>query len=187
MSQTRRGDSHRQSAKMAFCGVMVALSAALMLTGGFIPIATYCAPMAAGLLLLPILLEYGRQAAWTAFVATAILSLTLDADKEAALFYLFLGYYPILKWELDRIRKKPVRIAVKLLLFTVSTVLMYWLMGALLGMDAVVAEFREMGAIILALFIVFFNFCMLLYDRLLTPMAILYVKRLRPRLRFLAR
>lgn len=172
---------------MAFCGVMVALSAALMLTGGFIPIATYCTPMAAGLLLLPILLEYGRQAAWTAFSATAILSLTLDADKEAALFYLFLGYYPILKWELDRIHKKPVRVAVKLLLFTASTVFMYWLMGTLLGMDAVVAEFREMGVVILALFIVFFNFCMLLYDRIITPMAILYVKRLRPRLRFLKR
>ena len=187
MAQTRRGESRRQSAKMAFCGLMVGLSAALMLAGGIIPIATYCAPMAAGLLLLPVMLEYGKKTAWTAFAAAALLTLTLDADKEAAFFYLFLGYYPLVKWELDRIPKKPLRVALKLLLFTVATGLMYALMGVLLGMDAVIAEFREMGAYMLALFIVVFGVCMLLYDRLIGPMAVLYVKRLRPRLSFIRR
>lgn len=172
---------------MAFCGMVVALSVGLMLSGGIIPIATYCAPMAAGLLLLPIQLEYGKRAAWTAFAATALLSLMLDADKEAAFFYLFLGNYPLLKWQLDRIRKKPLRLAAKLALFTTATVLMYALLGFVLGMDAVVEEFREMGAVLLALFIVVFNVCMLLYDRLLLPITLLYANRLRPRLRFLNR
>ena len=36
-----RSRSRRQSSKIAFCGLMVALSVALMLTGGLIPIATY--------------------------------------------------------------------------------------------------------------------------------------------------
>ena len=187
MPDTRRGASRKQSAKMAFCGMMVALTVVLMLSGGLIPIATYCAPMAAGLLLLPILLEYGKRTAWTAFAAAALISLMLDADKEAAFFYLFLGYYPILKWELERIRKRPLRIVVKLALFTVATVLMYSVMGFVLGMDAVIAEFREMGRVMLALFMVFFDCCMLLYDRVVAQIAVLYVKRLRPRLRFLQR
>ena len=187
MSGIRRGNSRRQSAKIAFCGMMIALSVALMLSGGLIPIATYCAPMAAGILLLPVLLEYGKGTAWTAFAASALLSLILDADKEAALFYLFLGYYPIVKWELNRIQKKPLRVAVKLALFTLATALMYALMGMLMGMDAVMAEFQEMGAIVLALFIIVFNICMLLYDRLIAPLAVLYVKKLRPRLSFLRR
>lgn len=187
MARTRRGESRRQSAKIAFCGMMIALSVALMLSGGLIPIATYCAPMAAGLLLLPILLEYGKGTAWTAFAASALLFLILDADKEAAFFYLFLGYYPIVKWELNRIQKKPLRVAVKLALFTLATVLMYALMGLLMGMNAVMAEFYEMGTVMLAVFIVVFNVCMLLYDRVIAPIAVLYVKKLRPRLSFLTR
>lgn len=187
-SNSRREESRRQSAKMAFCGLMVALSAALMLSGGLIPVATYCAPMAAGLLLMPIMLEYGKKTAWTAFAAAALLSLMLDADKEAAFFYLFLGYYPIVKWELDsRIKKKPVRIAVKLALFTFSILIMYALLGFVLGMDAVTEEFGEMGAVLLVVFAVVLDGCLLLYDRLLLPLLLLYANRIRPRLTFLKR
>ena len=93
-----RSRSRRQSSKIAFCGLMVALSVALMLTGGLIPIATYCAPMASAILLRPILLEFGKKAAWTAYAAVSLITLMLGIDKEAAFFYLFLGYYPILKW-----------------------------------------------------------------------------------------
>lgn len=187
MASNRREDSRSQSAKMAFCGLLVALSCALMLSGGLIPIATYCAPMAAGLLLLPIVLEYGKKAAWTAFASAALLSLMLDADKEAAFFYLFLGYYPIVKWSLDRIRHKPARTAVKLLLFLVSICAMYALLSLLLGVDAVLAEFKEMGALMFAVFVAVMSLCMLLYDRLLLPMTLLYANRIRPKLRFLRR
>ena len=50
MAGPNRADSRRQSSKIAFCGMMVALSVALMLTGGLIPIATYCAPLMCGVL-----------------------------------------------------------------------------------------------------------------------------------------
>lgn len=86
---TNRSRSRKESGKIAFCGLMVALSVVLMLSGGLIPIATYCAPMAGGLLLLPILLEYGKKPAWTAYAATSLITLLLGADKEAAFFYLF--------------------------------------------------------------------------------------------------
>ncbi|MFR8976356.1 MAG: hypothetical protein ACLVJB_00345 [Christensenellales bacterium] len=52
MAGQNRSASRKQSGKIAFCGMMVALSVALMLTGGLIPIATYCAPMMG--VLLPI-------------------------------------------------------------------------------------------------------------------------------------
>ena len=72
---SNRSRSREQSGKIAFCGLMSALSVVLMLTGGFIPVATYCAPMAGGLLLLPIMLEYGKKAAWTSYIAVALISL----------------------------------------------------------------------------------------------------------------
>lgn len=182
-----RSRSRRQSSKIAFCGLMVALSVALMLSGGLIPIATYCVPMISSVLLLPILLEYGRKTAWTAYAAVSLITLLLGIDKEAAFFYLFLGYYPILKWEIERIKKKPKRLACKLLVFNVSIVLMYAVLGFLLNMDALVEEFTQMGALLLIVFALTLNVCMLLYDRLLVPMVYLYVNKLRPRLRFILR
>lgn len=187
MAGQNRSGSRKQSSKIAFCGMMVALSVALMLMGGLIPIATYCAPMLSGVLLLPIMLEYGRKTAWTAYIATALIVLTLGVDKEAAFFYIFLGYYPIIKWNIDQLKKKPVRLALKLAVFNAAILLMYAVLGFVLHMDAVVEEFTEMGAWMLVLFMLLMNFCMLLYDRLLVPLTVIYVNKLRPRLRFLIR
>ena len=124
MAGQNRSGSRKQSGKVAFCGMMVALSVALMLTGGLVPIATYCAPMLGGILLLPIMLEYGRKTAWTAYIATSLIVLTLGVDKEAAFFYLFLGYYPIIKWNIEKIGKKPLRLALKLVVFNAAIFLM---------------------------------------------------------------
>ena len=154
MAGQNRSGSRKQSGKVAFCGMMVALSVALMLTGGLVPIATYCAPMLGGILLLPIMLEYGRKTAWTAYIATSLIVLTLGVDKEAAFFYLFLGYYPIIKWNIEKIGRKPLRLALKLVVFNAAIFLMYAILGFVLHMDAVVAEFTEMGAWLLFLFAV---------------------------------
>ena len=187
MAGKNRGTSRTQSGKMAFSGLMAALSVALMLTGGLIPIATYCAPMICGILLLPLILEFGRKTAWTAYAAVALITLVLGIDKEAAFFYLFLGFYPIVKWDVDKIKSKPLRLVTKLVIFNAAVALMYTVLGFVLNMTVLVEEFTEMGSLLLIAFVVLFNLCMLLYDKLLTPMAILYLKKLRPKLRFLRR
>lgn len=187
MAASNRERSRRQSAKIAFCGLIVALSVSLMLAGGLIPIATYAAPLYAGILLLPILLEYGKKTAWTAYAAIVLIALMLCPDKEAAFFFLFFGHYPVLKCELDKVKPKPLCLAVKLAVFNLLLVALYALLAYVLGMEAVIDEFRSMGGGLLFAFAVLFNFCMLLYDRLLVSFAVLYVKKLRPRFRFLRR
>lgn len=180
-----RSRSRRQSIQIAFCGLMVALSVALMLTGGLIPIATYCAPMASAVLLLPILLEFGKSAAWTAYAAVSIITLMLGIDKEAAFFYLFLGYYPILKWEIERIKNKRLRLPCKLLVFNAAIVIMYLVLGLLMNMTAIVEEFSQMGALLLAAFVLMLNLCLLIYDRLMVPLVYLYANKIKPRLKFI--
>ncbi len=185
---SRREQSRINSRKIAFCSMLVALSVVLMLSGGLIPIATYCAPMFCALLLLPMLMEYGKKTAWTAYAATALITLLMDVDKEAAFFYLFIGHYPLLKWEIEqRIHKKPIKTLVKIAVFNASILLMYLFLGFVLGMSAIIAEFTQMGSALLIVFIIALNFCLFLYDRLIFPMMILYDKKLRPRLRFLLR
>ena len=90
MMSGKREQSRKQSVKIAYCGMMVALSLVLMLMGGIIPIATYCVPMMSSILLLPVLVEFGRKTAWMAFSAVALIALLLGVDKEAAFFYLFI-------------------------------------------------------------------------------------------------
>jgi len=165
--------------------MMVALSVAFMLMGGIIPIATYCVPMFSSILLLPILIEYGKKTAWTAFAAVSFITLILGIDKEAAFFYLFLGYYPILKWELEKVKTKILRFLIKLLVFNGAFTLMYIFLGILLNMDAVIQEFMQMDVFLWIAFILLLNVCMYLYDRLLLPLVYLYAGKLRPKLRFL--
>jgi len=185
MAGSNRTNSRRQSSKIAFCGMMVALSIALMLTGGLIPIATYCAPLMSGVLLLPIFLEYGKKTALTAYIATSLIVLILGVDKEAAFFYIFLGYYPVIKWNLDKLKSKPLRICIKLIIFNVAVFAMYAVLGWILHLDAIVAEFTEMGIWMLIGFVVLLDICLLMYDKLLVALTIVYAKKLRPKLRFL--
>ncbi len=170
---------------VAFCGMAAALSAVVMMIGGVIPIATYAVPMLCGTLLLPILLEFGRSAAWATFCAVALLTLILGFDKEAAFFYLFIGYYPIVKWPLDRIRVKWKRVLCKALLFTCAIGLMYGLLFLLFPMEAMVQDFQEMGVILSIIFVIVYDGCMFLYDYLLVQMLPVYAARIRPKLKFL--
>ncbi len=177
--------ARKQSMMAAFCGMAAGLSMAVMLLGGVIPIATYAVPMLCGLLLLPILLEFGERAAWATFFAVSALALMLDFDKEAAFFYLFIGYYPIVKWKLDKIRGKGWRLAAKLALFTMSMVVMYALLALLFPVLAVLKDFEEMGVLMSALFLLVYVLCMMLYDHLLVYCVMLYANKIRPKLKFL--
>lgn len=184
---SNRMNARRQSVMVAFCGMAAGLSVVIMLLGGVIPAAAYAVPMLCGLALLPVLLEFGRRAAWATFFAVAALALLMDFDKEAAFFYLFMGYYPIVKWNLDKIKPKAKRIAVKLLLFTFAIVLMYALLNLVFPVAAALEEFREMGVALSIGFVILYDGCMLLYDRLLMAAVLLYGSRIRPKLKILQR
>jgi len=130
-------------------------------------------------------MEFGKKAAWTAFAAVSLISLIIGIDKEAAFFYLFIGHYPLIKWEIERIGIKVHRLIAKLAVFNICFAVMYLFLGFVLGMDAVIAEFSEMNALMMVVFIVMLNLCLLLYDRLVFPLMILYDRKIRPKLRFI--
>ena len=55
-------------------------------------------------------------------------------------------------------------------------------MSLLFNMQAVMDEYAAMSAAMLAAFVVLANVTLLLYDRVLLVMMVLYLKKLRPRL-----
>ena len=152
------------AANVALGGVLAALAVVVMSMGTLIPVATYVCPMICTVLLQVVLKTCGRRIAWAWYGAVAILGLLLAPDKEAAAVYVFIGYYPILKPRLDR-RKLPW--LWKGLLFNCAIVVMYLFLLRLFGMEQLVAEFEEMGAVMTVILLILGNVTFFLLDKLL--------------------
>lgn len=171
-----------QSRRMALCGVMTALGVVFMLMGGVIPLATFCCPALAGLALVPVLVESGGKMAMGSYAAVAVLNLLLSPDKESALLFAFLGYYPVVKPLFDRIHPRPVGLVAKLGLFNLAAGVMLACAAWLLGAEAALGEYEAMGRVGYLVFVALANVTMALYDRLLAVARVIYLKKLRPRL-----
>ena len=127
---------------VALGGMMAALAVVIMTLGGAIPLNTYLCPILCMMILRFVLQTCGRRIAWAWYGAVSILSLMLGPDKEAAAIFLALGYYPILKPRLDRMRGGLV---LKLALFNAVILAMYWAMIRILGFDQIAQDYAELG------------------------------------------
>ena len=136
----------KKTHELALCGVLCALAVAFLWLSGVIPLSTYAWPILASATLLPAREECRKSYAWSCFAAAAVLGLLLCADKEAALVFCFLGYYPLVKPNLDAISSKALRLFAKLGLCTVSMGVMYALIIFVFKLPAVVQEFSESAA-----------------------------------------
>ena len=149
---------------MALGGILAALAVIIMSMGTLIPVATYVCPMFCAILLKMVLNTCGRRIAWAWYGTVAILSVLMAPDKEAAAVFAFIGYYPIVKPGLDRMKLPWLW---KGLLFNAAILLMYWLLMHLFGLDQITAEFEGLGIAMTALLLVLGNVTFFLLDRLL--------------------
>ena len=133
----------RETKELALAGMLSALSAALLCAGGILPLATYLAPILASLAVMAAGEECRRSLAWTCYASSALLGLLLCADREAALLYVFLGYYPLIKPALDRIAPAVLRWCAKLLLCVAATGVMYALLIFVFSLEELVLELQD--------------------------------------------
>lgn len=150
--------------RIAFGGVMAALAVVVMCLGGMIPIATYVCPMLCMQLQQLVLRICGRRTAWAWYGAVAALALLMGPDKEAAALFAFLGYYPIVKPQMDRMK---MGLVLKLALFNAVILAMYWLLIHLFGMDQIASEFSELGNAMTAVTLAMGNAVFFLMDKVL--------------------
>ncbi len=172
----------KQSWTIALCALLAALGTALMTAGGLIPIATYCSPLLAGILLLPVLEEFGTREARMVWAGRPAPSLMLRPEMGAGAMYPFLRWYRSRKPAFDRIRPRALSFLAKLLTFLLALSLMYALLCFVFQLDAVLEDFRTLGIALNLAFDLLLVFVMLIYDFLLGRLRLLYVYRLRPRL-----
>lgn len=173
---SQHDQSRRQGKKTALCGMMAALSAVVLCLGGMVPLATFTCPILAMLCLIPVLCEYGTGTALLLYGAVSILALLLGPDKEAVLFYTFLGWYPSVRSRVDSIHV-PVRWLVKCGLFTLAMMAMYALALYLFRLEAVAEEFAGYSNVMVFGLLVLGNVTFLAFDRVLARFSALYQEK----------
>ena len=129
-------------------------------------------------MLVPVTQTCGRRIAWAWYGAVAILSCLLCPDVEASALFVFLGYYPIVKGRLDRIRLRPLRWLSKLAVFVVGCGLMYAVLIFLLSMEEIVAAVPQEAPWVLATGLGLGVLTFFLTDLLLTRLETIYRRKL---------
>ena len=182
------------ASNIALGGVLASLAVLIMSMGTLIPVATYVCPMLCALILQLVLKICGSRIAWAWYGAVTLLSLLMAPDKEAAAVFLALGYYPIVKDRLERL-KKPVAWTLKLVIFNATliagTLVTFYLFAGdtagktILDAFAFVFGVEELGALITAGVLVLANVTFVVYDIALTRLIIFYFVKIRKKFKFL--
>ena len=162
------------SRRMALCGMLTALAVVILLLGGLLPLATFCAPVLAMAALLPVLEECGPRAAGIAWAATSLLALLLAADR--AMVMLFFGWYPILRPRIARMTSPLTRLAAKVLLCSALIALLY---GLLLKLMGPATDLAGLSPVLTVMMLVLANLTFLLLDVALGRLTALWHRRLR--------
>ncbi len=165
--------------ELALASILGATAVVLLMLGGIVPLSTYACPVLASLAILVAGEECRTRCAWLCFVAAAILGLLLGPDKESALLFAFLGYYPLLQPKLDALRPAPVRMAVKLALAITAVGTMYALILFVFRLEVVVQEFYAASPAVLWTTIALGVLLFLMYDLALHRLAAYYRYRRR--------
>ena len=146
--------------ELALGGMFTALGVVFLCLGGIVPLALYACPILASAVLLPVRENCRRSIVWSCYAAIAVL-----------------GYYPIVKPRFDAIRRRPLRLAAKLLLAIAAVGAEYAFLLFVLRLEAVVTELSSTAPALLwataALGLALF----LLYDLCLDRLTALYRRR----------
>lgn len=171
----------KKSTQIAIGGVFSALCLLLMFLTGMIPFSMYVLPAMAGAMLIAVVVENGRKTAALVYITVSILSLFIVPEREAVLmFIVLLGYYPIVKELMERIRSRPVQYVLKLLLFNVTVVGGMLFSAYILGMSELLSGMNDFGRYTAVVLLVAGNVIFVVYDFLLTRYTALYIGWFKP-------
>ena len=168
--------SKKRTKYLTVCAMLSALGVVFLGLGSLIESIDLTCAALASILCIYAVIEIGGAYPWMIWAVTSLLSLILLPQKSPAAFYLFIGFYPILKARLEKL-PRIVCIILKLVIFHAIIVLSWLVIRIFFPADA---QF-QLGWILLsgyALCLVVF----LLYDYCLTLLVTVYLRRWRKRL-----
>lgn len=118
----------QRASRVATGGVLAALSLLLLYGATLMPSGRIGLVAVAGLVPAAGVISGGLATGFLCYGATALLGLLLLPDKGCALLYaLFFGLYPMVKYLVERLRRLPVELLLKLAFF--NLILLIFLFG----------------------------------------------------------
>lgn len=115
----------KKSKKIAICALFCSLGVVLMYIGAIFEVMDLTTACFASMLCVITLAEIGGMYPWLVYAVTGIISLLILPQKFGALIYLCLaGYYPMLKFFLERIKARALVWILKLLFFNTAMAVM---------------------------------------------------------------
>lgn len=164
----------KTSVKVSLGGLIAALSLVLMFLTGGIAFGTFAFPAFAGILLILLVFNIGFGYAFGVYFITAVLSFLLFADKESALYYaIFLGFYPIIKGLIERIKSRFLQYIVKFALFNLCMIGAFFIGTFLLSIPK--ESFNIFGVYLPWVFLLIGNVIFIIYDLCITRLVTLYL------------
>lgn len=153
----------KRSQRIAVSGMLTAFAAVAVILSNLVPTGMYTFPAAAGIVIWVLSFFAGNSYAVYSYIAVSLLSFILCTNKEAAFcFILFLGYYPLIRKALEKIRLKVLAYLIKLLVFNAAAVSVYILLVFVFSVPA--DEFELFGIKLPFLFLGLMNIVFIVYD-----------------------
>lgn len=138
---------------VSLCGIMCGLALAMMFFLSMIPGFEYVSPGVAGVLIWIVRERLGVRYGMVSYLAVGVLCFFFTPNFEASMMYIFLlGYYPIVRQYIMRLKNAVLCWIAKLTVYTLSAVACYLLLIYLFGMKELLddmGEFGQYGSLIL--------------------------------------
>lgn len=172
----------RKSSQVAMGGIASAICLMLMIVTIF-PALSYAMPAMAGMVLIVIVVENGRQTAAMVYVAVSFLSLFICPDKEAAMMFVgFFGFYPVIKGKIERIKNRFLRRLTKISIFNISVAISYAIIIFAFGITEILEDSGKSLFWSLFAALALGNIVFILYDCALDKLTTAYVCVLRKKI-----
>ncbi len=153
------------------------MSLVLMLLTSVIPFGTFAFPAFAGMMLVCVVIELGYSWAFVVYTVVSLMSLLFLTDKEAALYYVaFLGFYPIVKGLIEKLRNKTIQFIIKYLIFNACMVLAFYLSIYIFSIPK--ESFNLFGIYLPWVFLLLGNAVFIVYDYCISKVVTIYLLKI---------
>ncbi|MCL2018594.1 MAG: hypothetical protein FWG70_02450 [Oscillospiraceae bacterium] len=170
------------SYKVAYCGIICALSVMIMLVS-LVPGFTYAIPAISGIFIWSVCFFINHKWAFLSYAASSLLLLILMAQSlEANIVYIaFFGYYPIVRDKLIVIKPFILRFLVKLSIFNAACVASFQIIILFIAVEQVLEGMEFAGDWAVYAFWGAANFAFLCYEICLSQLQFVIERWIKPK------
>lgn len=162
--------------RISLGGIISSVCLLLMFCTGMFPMLDYTIPAFAGFLMVVMIVETGPKWAFTTYATVSVLCFLMTPNYEASLlFILFMGYYPILKFYLDRIKSKAICWLTKYAVFNIAIIAFYFVFQYIITSVDLFEDMDMFGKYAALVLWLGANVFFLIYDYVLGQLIDLYI------------